>query len=430
MFPQKVEYDAVGYERLGMNLAQGHGFSQSVEPPYEPAVNREPVYPFFISLIYRIFGHNNQAVIVVQVILHAITAVLIYKLALFWFSSRIALVASLLTAIDPTVAGFCGYLSTEPLALFLLVLFTYLFVYFKDNHGLMIAILSGLMLGVLTLCRAVFLLYPLFILVCLLLAPSKINYKKKLAYGLLMILVSLTVLSPWLYRNQRIFNVPFITTRSGHTLLWRAMRTEYTPKEMLIHMVYGASDTFGRKLFPDEYSKMTVRGEFGTDNIYAVGDKKYWVYIEQGYTALEADRLLRKEALQIIKKRPILYAVQSLLELWKLSFFEIVPFAYSDNFNRLMESNRILFYVGTAVRIIMRYIYSWFILILAFIGFLKIRKSFWSYLILIIPIFYVVSTAILVDSGPRYFYPAVPFIFILAALSINKVIEKNIYKTS
>ena len=229
------------------------------------------------------------------------------------------------------------------------------------------------------------------------------------------------VISPWVYRNKKEFNVAGITMRSGHLLLWRAMRTEYTAKEILMHVIYGASDTLGRKLFPEDYSRMTVRGKFGPDNVYLQGDKIYHDYLAQGYSSLEADQMLRQRAIDLIQKHPGPYALQSFVELWKLSFFEIVPFAYSDKYNEWMGESPAFYTIGKILRVGLRYFYSWIILILAAIGFLKTKKILESNKwVFVLPILYVVATALPLNVTPRYLYPALPFIMIFAAAVFSR----------
>ena len=64
--------DSYLYHVIGYNLYKGNGFSglengqvfgsKTVEipPKYQSAITRGPVYPFFISMVYRIWGKQND----------------------------------------------------------------------------------------------------------------------------------------------------------------------------------------------------------------------------------------------------------------------------------------------------------------------------------------------------------------------------------
>ncbi|MFH0798852.1 MAG: glycosyltransferase family 39 protein [Pseudomonadota bacterium] len=408
-------YDAAQYEHLGWNLSQGNGLSNSIAPPFVLTADREPLYPFFISIIYRIFGRHYGCVYIAQGFLVALSSLLTFKLAGRFFCQRIAFLAGILVAADPTISGFAGQFWTESLALFLLISFIYMMAVFKEERPFLFALSGGALIGLLTLCRAVFMLMPLAVAALLIFSKHQ-PLKKRLLQVVALMAAFTIIVGPWIYRNKKEFNVPSITTRSGHLLLWRALRTEYTPKDMLIHLSYGASDTLGRRLFPGEYSRMSVRGVWGPENIYEKGARMYLDYLARGYSEFEADRMLQLEAVNIIKKHPAMYVLQSFLELWKLSFFEVVPFAYSDKYKQLMQGGATFYVIGKMLRVGLRYYYSWLIIALAAVGLIRGHRSLdGRKSVFLLPIVYVIITAMPLNAGPRYLCPALPFIMIFAA---------------
>ena len=46
--------DASNYDMIAMNLASGYGFSEEVENKKVSTARRTPVYPLFLSIVYRI----------------------------------------------------------------------------------------------------------------------------------------------------------------------------------------------------------------------------------------------------------------------------------------------------------------------------------------------------------------------------------------
>src|SRR5205809_5015037 len=63
-----VDSDATEYERLGQNLAAGHGFSQADRAPYTPDVRRTPVYPVAIAPLLALGGGRVGAAVLAGVI--------------------------------------------------------------------------------------------------------------------------------------------------------------------------------------------------------------------------------------------------------------------------------------------------------------------------------------------------------------------------
>ena len=61
VFNNPIVADAHQYDQIGLNITQGY-FSMNEAAPYLPTMHREPLYPFFLSIIYRIFGHNYNIV--------------------------------------------------------------------------------------------------------------------------------------------------------------------------------------------------------------------------------------------------------------------------------------------------------------------------------------------------------------------------------
>src|SRR6266404_484301 len=68
-FRQWVPDDALGYDTLARNLLAGNGFSMKAQPPFEPSLFRTPVYPYFLSFIYAVFGYHDVIVFIAQAML-------------------------------------------------------------------------------------------------------------------------------------------------------------------------------------------------------------------------------------------------------------------------------------------------------------------------------------------------------------------------
>ena len=89
-FRHPIKMDASVYNTIGWNLAQGNGFSSQALAPFVPTMYREPVYPYLLGAIYKIFGHNYVVVYFFQIFIFSLTCILVYILAKDTFSEKVA----------------------------------------------------------------------------------------------------------------------------------------------------------------------------------------------------------------------------------------------------------------------------------------------------------------------------------------------------
>ena len=113
--------DAIQYDRIGENIADGNGFSLDEKPPYKPTMKREPLYPYFLSIVYKLFGHNRHFVLLGQSVIHGISSVLTLVLGTMLFGRRVGFLGGLFTAVNATLSNFCAYILTETLFVFFLM---------------------------------------------------------------------------------------------------------------------------------------------------------------------------------------------------------------------------------------------------------------------------------------------------------------------
>ncbi len=105
--PPDRDHWAFGYEtgRIARSLALGLGYSSPLPEPTGPTGAMPPIYPFLISVLFRIFGIYTTAaacsVYLLQVLFSALTCVLISHLGCRIYSARIGSLAALLFALYP-----------------------------------------------------------------------------------------------------------------------------------------------------------------------------------------------------------------------------------------------------------------------------------------------------------------------------------------
>ena len=176
-----------------------------------------PLYPWFLSLIYRIFGPSLTAVRSVQALLGIFTCAFIAIITRRLFrSSTAGIIAGLLAALYLPAIFYEGILLPATLALFLNALFVLLMVPDTGHAGPPRLIAAGFVLGLSVMTKPVVLLLLPFGLLYLWfrtknfsgVAVNFLKYAATLVIGLLLAIAPLTI------RNARMTGT-FLPLTSG-----------------------------------------------------------------------------------------------------------------------------------------------------------------------------------------------------------------------
>ena len=183
--------DSFDYQRLAVNLLQGHGFSRDVGPAYRPDILRTPVYPAMLAALYLVGGPRPAVGVFAGVLLSCAAIFLARRAARTWApGAGVGNVAGAFVALDLGAAAYANYLLTEALfTVLLLVAFDLLGRAVRTTSALP-ALGSGLVLGLAILCRPIAVGLPF-------LALLTRNWKM----SRLVLLGSLAVVAPWIARN-------------------------------------------------------------------------------------------------------------------------------------------------------------------------------------------------------------------------------------
>ena len=154
----RMSGDTPYYAKMALNVLEGHGFSISQSPPYEPFFGRVPSYPLFMAAVWFFTGGENYAALsVVQLILDIGTICLIFLFAQQRFGRTVALWASALYALLPFGAGTAAQYMSEGLSMFLVILalLGHARIVHMQARGrtLGIAVATGVVWGVIVLAR-------------------------------------------------------------------------------------------------------------------------------------------------------------------------------------------------------------------------------------------------------------------------------------
>lgn len=356
--------DAAGYDMLGLSLAQGKGFTDIFGNPYS---FYPPGYPFFLSIIYRLFGHSYLAVRAAQSIVGSLNCVLIWLIAKALGSKKAGIIAAIAAIVYFPFIKSTELLLTELFFTFLLLLLTFLFVKVKPPKILTFknTVIAGFLLGAAVLTRATMIFYVLFVLpVFFFSMPGQsANIFKK--YLVLCVVFVLTVL-PWTIRNYVVYHkiVP-VATQGGITLY-----SSYCPPGGIFGRLAGEEDP---------------------------------VIAEAGRISSQAEQsdFLVKKTIDFIKKNP---AKACVLELKKILYFW-APFDWEIVGGKWFN----IIYLLSA---------PFFIY-----GFVIACREFKKFYPILSPIIYFQIMTLIFYGSPRFRLPIEPFLFILSAVGLLKLYE-------
>lgn len=123
--------DSVHYDNIALSLTQNNGY------PISGGFLRAPGYPFFLAIIYKLFGHNYYIVYIAQFLLLGLIAAFAFFLSKKFL--KLNFKKSLLCAVSilawPYLLLYSSYLLSEILYIFLLTAYVYhILNFFKDKR--------------------------------------------------------------------------------------------------------------------------------------------------------------------------------------------------------------------------------------------------------------------------------------------------------
>ncbi len=153
--------DMTYYHQWALALIEGRDF---IEGPYFKA----PMYPIFLSVVYRLFGDGPWPIKIVQVLMGSLSAVLTLLIGARVFNLKVGIVAGFMVAICGTLILYDGLLLVPSLAIFLNLLAVYCLIRGLQSGRRMLLLLSGLILGLSAVARPTVLPFTFVIIVLLL----------------------------------------------------------------------------------------------------------------------------------------------------------------------------------------------------------------------------------------------------------------------
>jgi 4-amino-4-deoxy-L-arabinose transferase-like glycosyltransferase len=221
--------DEQHYIALASNVLAGNGFGWG---PGDLTSIRPPLFPGLLVALWGLLGSQSlQAVRIVQILLSAATAWLVYLLGRRAFNPTVGVYAAAISWLYPSLIFFDFLILTETLFTGLLVAFLLTAVMLVQQPRTGTAVLCGAVLALAALTRSV--LWPVPTLLCpLLTLLIRETWPRRLALSALVLAGYVAVIAPWAVRNTRLQQVTTIVDTMGGINL-RMGNYEYTPDDRM-----------------------------------------------------------------------------------------------------------------------------------------------------------------------------------------------------
>jgi 4-amino-4-deoxy-L-arabinose transferase-like glycosyltransferase len=405
LFPGINYYGGITGEYLDVvtNLLGGHGLTQYVDiAPYDsgrvqmeymPFVARPLGYVTFLTLISLVTGIAPIAYQIAQALITAFSVVLVYKLVKILFDKHervewMARAAAVLAAVWPNQARFeVALLPDGPTTLIMLGLAYQITMLAKTGLRKHL-IYSGVILATSILLRPDFVLFPSFFFFAALILTNA----KKAVVGtatLLGMLAVLIALNTW--KNYAISGdiVP-LNLGSGTTM-------------------YEGISQFGDTLGTTYADDRVAHFKLNTKELFYPNGP-------------ENDRMLFREAVEIIKEHPGFYAkllikrIPLMFTVRGLYFSDSVSFLDpNDDLAKRFPDKYIVMAKQQPVEFAVRMLspaLGWVLVILGFWGLIKALRNDWrTHIMIAALLLYWILSHLATNVEPRYFYPAVPLLY-------------------
>ncbi|MDO9464964.1 MAG: glycosyltransferase family 39 protein [bacterium] len=163
--------------------------------------SQSPLYPYFLALIYSLFGHSSVMARIFQMIMGAGTCVLLYLIGSRIFNRTVGVISGIICSLYGVLIFYEGELLRVTVTVFLTVLLVFSIVCLSKSKKAVIWLIPGIVLGLLILCRPNNIILVLFILIWLVYVTLK-NKKLLIKRFMCFFFGVLFALTPLFIRNH------------------------------------------------------------------------------------------------------------------------------------------------------------------------------------------------------------------------------------
>ncbi|MBN1680350.1 MAG: glycosyltransferase family 39 protein [Anaerolineae bacterium] len=213
-FGDTLSLDASGYDDYAVNVIDGHGYTRFDDRDGDSDV--PPLYPLFLVGVYSVLGRDPIAVAVVQIGFEMLTIVLLAWIGRRVAGQRVGLLAAAFYGLYPYL--LYQNLSANDTGLFIMLLVGAIALAYRvhDTRNWRWTLALGGVLGLAALTKSfVLLLFPLLALWWW----RQIGLRDAVRLALAAGLAAAVVIAPWVIRNSRLHDsLVLISTNGGSNL--------------------------------------------------------------------------------------------------------------------------------------------------------------------------------------------------------------------
>ncbi len=212
-------HDAAKYQAIALNMLHNHCYCLS---PRTPTLDRAPLWPTMIAIIYGILGQHDLFVRLFLCTIGAGTCVFVYFFSRDLFGERVGIVTGCVAALYPFLFIYDGWLYSESLYTFLLFALCYMLYRLQRVTTIYGMLAIGFLLNLIALTRPNgILIFGAFLVWSLVMGCTKLlTWRNILKCVLLASLLFMFIVFPWTVRNYMITGRSvLIATGDGTVLL-------------------------------------------------------------------------------------------------------------------------------------------------------------------------------------------------------------------
>jgi len=198
--------DAQSYDTWAQEISSGSWLGDQV-------FYQAPFYPYFLAIIYTVFGRDFFIVRIIQMAIGIASCLFLARAGRYFFSKKTGIITGLITAIYPTAVFFDSLIQKAALGFFFMSVFLYLVAQTIHDPKGKWWIWIGVILGCMGLTRENALILMPVILFWLFIYFRKLPLKKTVGWSLLLICGFTIILVPVGLRNK-IVGGDFVLTTS------------------------------------------------------------------------------------------------------------------------------------------------------------------------------------------------------------------------
>ncbi len=370
--PAHLASDSWEWREIAAGILAGKGFGDAW---------RSPVYVFFLVFVYKIFGFSVLAVRIVQAIVSAFNAGLIFITGKKIFNKRIGFLSGLIFAFYPYFIFFTGDILAETLYTFFISLSVYTLLLNFENDSLKTRIFCGVALGLTSLTKGSFPPFFAFVFLWIFIRSKETFFKKIKIAASIFAAAFLTILT-WSVRNCLYYG-HFTLVSTGGASFWLSNN----PASIKLETV-PAQD---------------IKGDYWDQNFQHWPEMRKKEIEKLG--RIEGDKQFKREAWAFILSSPVNYL--KLMRMRLFHFWRLWP-KIAPKRNKLAAK-----------------LSSGWILPFGWLGIILSFKRHWRKTVILIFLFATFSFVhMMFFSAVRYRVPIDPFIIIFASYTVFRLGKK------